>query len=356
VQRYSKILTGFSFLDQKWGGVYPGGNYFIFGSKKSGKTILALNIIDKLVQNDNSVLLITSERNKNLEIQASSIYFDISEAIDSELLKIEKISDDLNSLEKIKELIPNHNISFLFIDEILHEQLVSIKDDYLAFLELLEDSNITSFFIASVPQNEILKTMARKIANHSTAVIQLQKRSTRNYSGIITLKPNIAHFEGEFETSFKVEPIKGFITLADNESAILNMLSKDGSSEILRRKLDFKYSNIYSVEEFQFLIDTKVALAKSTEEKINFINYEQLKNKDIVELFNAIRIKLTPKDKTCFTNKNLYILPEKRDRKDVQKLSEELDKIAENLFDNPDDLKINFNKRILLLNQNIKII
>ena len=79
MQNYSKIVTGFSFLDQKWGGVYSGGNYFIFGSRKSGKTILALNIIDHLIQNNNNVLLVTSDRLKTLEILASSIYFDFSE-------------------------------------------------------------------------------------------------------------------------------------------------------------------------------------------------------------------------------------------------------------------------------------
>ena len=122
MQKHSKIKTGFSFFDQKWGGAYPGGNYFIFGSKKSGKTILALNIIENLVQANFSTLFLTSERKKSLEIQASSVYFDIEEATQSGTLKVEKLSQGIEDLENIKNLIRDNNPSVLVIDEIIDDK------------------------------------------------------------------------------------------------------------------------------------------------------------------------------------------------------------------------------------------
>ncbi len=357
MQNYSKIVTGFSFLDQKWGGVYSGGNYFIFGSRKSGKTILALNIIDHLIQNTNNVLFITSDRIKNLEIQSSSIYFDMSEAIANGLLKIEKISSELNSLDKIKEIIQKVNPSFLFIDDILYEQLVNLKVNYLEFIEFLEDYNITSFFVASVPKNEILKSIARKIVVNSTAIIQLQKQSNRNYSGLVTLKPNVAHFEGEFETTYKVEPIKGFITFADNESAILNMLSSGGKPEILRDKKEFEYSNIYSEDEFRFLVESKIALSESLGERVKIIIYEKISDKiSTVELCDKLKTKLESGDKICFTDKNLYMLPEKYEKDAIQKLFHKLDDAGKNFFDEINDLENHFNRKIQTLNSNFKLI
>lgn len=357
MQNYSKIVTGFSFLDQKWGGVYSGGNYFIFGSRKSGKTILVLNIIEHLIQNNNNVLFITSDRIKNLEILASSIYFDFSEAIANGFLKIEKISSELNSLEKVKEIIPKVNPSFLFIDDILYDQLVNLKDNYLDFIEFLEEYNITSFLVASVPKNEILKSIARKIAANSTGIIQLQKQSNRNYSGLVTLKPNVAHFEGEFETTYKVEPVKGLITLADNESAILSMLSLGGKPEIISDIKGFEYSNIYSEDEFRFLIDSKIALSKSIGEKVKIIIYEKISdNISTIELFDKLKTKIKSGDKICFTDRNLYILPEKYEKDTIKKLFSELDDVGKKLVNEVDDLENHFNRKIQTLNSNFKLI
>ncbi len=357
MQKKTKMLTGFSFIDQKWGGVYPGGNYFIFGSKKSGKTILALNIIEHLVQLNFNTLLLTSERKKSLEIQASSVYFDIENAISSGVLKVEKINSNLDNIENIKIIIQEKNPSVLVIDELIDENLDSVKENYLEFIEFLEDSEITSFFIASVHSDERAKQFVRKIAKNSTAIIQLQKTSSkRNYSGVVTLKPNIGHFEGEFETTFKVEPVKGFITLADNESSIYNMLSKVDNSALLGIAQDFEYSNIYNAEEFRFLVDSKIALSNLTGNKINIISYELLQNSvEPVELCNAIRVKLNKGDKICFTDKMVYILPQNNESPSVQKLANTLDEEIVKLFSIQEDLDKYLKKTVQLLKSNFKI-
>ena len=357
MQKYSKILTGFSFIDQKWNGVYPGGNYFIFGSKKSGKTILALNIIEHVISNNFNVLLFTSERKKSLEIQAASVYFDISEATAAGILKIERIDDKLNNFENLKNIIKDNNPSIVFIDEILDKNLKVITEHYSEFLEFMEDLDITSFFIGSAPIDERSKSIIKQIARNSTAIIQLQKSSAkRNYSGTVSLKPNIGHFEGEFETTYKVEPIKGIITFVDNENSLMKIFANEENSDLLKQKNQFEYSNLYGVEEFKFLLESKIALSGRTGERINIISYKLLNNSvNPIELCNVFKFKLNKGDKICFTDKMIYILPEHNESSFIQKLSNKLDEEAAKLLNNPSSYDNLIEKKVQLLKPNFEI-
>ncbi|MCW8849338.1 MAG: AAA family ATPase [Melioribacteraceae bacterium] len=357
MQKYSKILTGFSFLDQKWNGVYPGGNYFIYGSKKSGKTILALNIIEHLLNNNHNILLITSERRKSLEIQASSVYFDIGEATSEGALKVERISEKIESIENINQLIVENNPSVLFIDEIIDKKLKVLSDSYNPFLEFLEDLEITSFFISSTPTEEKSKNFIKQIARNSTAIIQLQKTAAqKNYSGVISLKPNIGHFEGEFETAYKIEAVKGLITFSENEKALMKMFSKEDNSSLLQKKETFEYSNVYDIDEFNFLLESKLALSSKTGERFNLITYQIVDDSiTTIELCNSFRTKLNKGDKICFTDKMLYILPEHNESSVIQKLSNKLDEEVSKIFKETDNIEKSLMKKVQLLKPNFKI-
>lgn len=357
MQKYSKILTGFSFIDHKWNGVYSGGNYFVFGLKKSGKTILALNIIEYLINHNHKVLLLTSERRKSLEIQADSVYFDISEATDSGILKIEKIDDTLNDFENLKLVIKENNPSILFIDEVINKNLGVIAERYNEFLEFIEELNITSFFIGSAPTDNRSKNIIKLIARNSTAIIQLQKTSPkRNYSGTIILKPNIGHFEGEFETTYKVEPIKGFITFSNNEKSLSKIFAYKDNSVLIDKKKEFEYSNLYGIDEFKFLLESKVALSSRTGERINIISYEFLNNTiSPIELCNVFKRKLSKGDKICCTEKMIYILPEHNQSSFIQKLSNQLDEEAVKLVNDPINYDKLLEKKVTLLKPNFEI-
>ncbi len=357
MQKYSKILTGFSFIDQKWNGVYPGGNYFIFGLKKSGKTILALNIIEYLINHSHKVLLLTSERKKSLEIQADSVYFEISEAASSGILKIEKIDENFNDFEKLKSVIKENNPSVLFIDEIINKNLKVIAERYNEFLEFLENLDITSFFIGSAPTDDRSKNIIKLIARNSTAIIQLQKTSRkRNYSGTVMLKPNIGHFEGEFETAYKVEPIKGLITFSNNEESLRKIFTNTDKSVPLDKKKEFEYSNLYGVDEFKFLLESKIALSNRTGERINIISYELLNNTlKPIQLCNVFKSKLDKGDKICFTEKKIYILPEHNESSIIQKLSNKLDEEAVKLVNDPINYDNLLEKKVTLLKHNFEI-
>ncbi|MCB0732160.1 MAG: hypothetical protein KDC88_14125 [Ignavibacteriae bacterium] len=351
-----KISTGFSFLDQKWGGIYKGGNYFIFGSKKAGKTVLALKIIENLVQSNYNILLFTSERKKSLEIQASSIYFDINDAVSKGILTIEKYDDELNNFDEVKQKIEKVNPAILVIDEITNQKF-EINNNYIDFIEFLENSDISTFLVASVPQNENSKSLVKKVAKYSTGIIQLQKSAQRNYSGTIAIKPNIGHFEGEFETTYKVEPVKGLITLSDNENLILGLFSESKSKRIFKETKNFDYSNIYSIDEFKFLMESYKSFTKQTGSKVNILSIELLNERhSSAEVCNEFRNVLSEGDKISFTDNMIYILPEKSDKIKIEELSGELDRILNELFDSSDSVENNFIKRIQLLNQNFKIV
>lgn len=355
MHKISKIKTGFSFLDQKWGGVYTGGNYVIIGAKKSGKTILALNIIDHLVHNNFNVLFLSSERKKSLEIQSASIYFDINESIGSGILKLKKINDELKDVENLKQIIEETNPAFLIIDEITDNELESIRKDYINFLEFVEEKNITTFIISSIPQEDEDKQYLRMILKNTTGIIQLSKSSQkRNYSGAVTIKPNIGHFEGEFETSYKVEPVKGFISLADNEQSILQMFS-DTQSMDLTQEDDFEYSNIYNIEEFEFLIESKIALSESTGKNYNIISFEILDNSiQPTEICDVLRKNLDAGDKISFNDKMVYVLPENFENESILNLSNKLDEILSKKLGS-DSLSNKLKKTLHVLNPNFKI-
>ncbi|MCB0747987.1 MAG: ATP-binding protein [Ignavibacteriae bacterium] len=359
MQNFSKLQTGFSFLDQKWGGVYPGGNYIIIGSKNSGKTLLALNIIEKFISMGLTVLFLSNQRKKSLEIQASSLFFNIHESLSNQNLLFFNTNEFLTSFENLNTLLEKDKPSIIFIDEIVANTFIDSIQKYLKLLEIIEQNNITLFSISSLPDNDEDKKILKEIIHNSTGIIQLQKSSDkRNYSGQLTIKPNIGHIEGEFETTYKVEPVKGFVTLADNENAILNMLSKVNSEyDYISRNQNFAYSNIYNYEEFKLLIESRKSFSVRTNNEITIIVYE-IKNGfvETLELCKILQKSLKTGDKISFNNKTIYVLPEKNNSEEINNLLEKFDKNIAEAFKNipiADDL---IARKKISLTQNLNLI
>ncbi|MBK8946160.1 MAG: hypothetical protein IPM32_12960 [Ignavibacteriae bacterium] len=335
MQKFSKILTGFSFLDQKWGGIYPGGNYLIIGSKNAGKTLLSLKMIENFISSNLTTALITNQRIKNLEIQASSLYFNIEDPIKTGKLLFTKNDEIFQSLENFRNFINEKNPSVIFIDQLLQNLFFDSAEKYLQILEILEEKNITIFSITNLPQNENSKNLLKEILQYTTGIIQLQRSSEKRiYSGQITIKPNIGHIEGEFETNYKVVPIKGFVTLADNENDILKLLSKVNSEyDILEQNQKFDYTIIYDLEEFKLLTESRKSYAQKTNTQVNIITYK-IKNEivDAIELCRIIQKGLNTGDKISYKKNTVYILPQNNESEVVEKLIKNLDKNISDSF------------------------
>ncbi len=138
MQKFAKIQIGLPFLDQKWGGVYPGGNYIILGTKKSGKTFLALKIIEKFIQSGLTAYYLTNQRKKNIEIQAASLYFDIEESIKNGSLIFADPTRINKSIENLCNEIENSNPTLVVIDDLVHNSIITSPEDYINILEILE--------------------------------------------------------------------------------------------------------------------------------------------------------------------------------------------------------------------------
>ena len=62
------------------------------------------------------------------------------------------------------------------------------------------------------------------------------------------------------------------------ENSLMKIFANGENSDILKKKNEFEYSNLYGVEEFKFLLESKVALSSRTGERINIISYKLLNN------------------------------------------------------------------------------
>lgn len=357
MQKFSKILTGFSFLDQKWGGIYPGGNYLIIGSKNAGKLLLSLKMIENFISIDLVTILITNQRFKNLEIQASSLNFNIESAITSEKLFLcnDEVFQPFNSL---MDFINEKNPKVIFIDNLLENSFFKSKENYIQLLEFLEQKNITLLSTASLPSNEISKKLLKEIFQFSTGIISLQRSSEkRNYSGQISIKPNIGHIEGEFETNYKIVPNKGFVTLADNENELLKMLSKVNSEyDILSQNQKFDYTIVYDFEEFKLLVESRKSYSAKTNLQINIISYK-IKNEvvEAIELSRIIQKALNTGDKISYKNNNVFVLPQSNDAEEVEKLIKTLDKNISDSFKNIPGIEFLITKRKEFLTQSYNL-
>ncbi len=199
----------------------------------------------------------------------------------------------------------------------------------------------------------------KEIVQFATGIIQLRKTSDkRNYSGQITIKPNVGHIEGEFETTYKIEPEIGFVTLADSENKILNMLSRVSEDyHKVSSKKDFEYSNVYDYEEFKILIESKKSFVKNTNKEVFLISYE-IKNGTLetIELANVLKSSLNEEDKISYKEKMIYIFPKNNSEAEVQKMLAQLDKSIENKLNDRIDTGKMIARRKQLLTSNYKLI
>lgn len=330
-----KITTGITFIDNNWGGFYPGGNYLFYGPKRTGKRLIGLKIVQHFFLSAQNILLITTERNKSLQIQAESINFDIEKAIDKKLLLIKRFQE--NSVDKniIKNLVKEFSPKLIIFDEITElisfNNLKSFISEYDSLMEVLEENNILSLFITSLPKSNNSKLIIQQVIKNSVGIIQLKPNLIdKKYSGTISLKPLIGHIEGEFNSEYKIEPQKGLVFQKDldaflNEKSVekLNMKETKKSNDFS----EINYSNIYNFDEFRILLDLKSASVESSGKKFSLVIYEintdRINPEELCKLISQI---VDIGDKlTCFGNK-IYILFSERKQFEIKNLLDEIEK------------------------------
>jgi KaiC/GvpD/RAD55 family RecA-like ATPase len=307
------IPSGFSCVDQNWGGIYRGGSYLLVGPRKSGRTLLGLQFALESAKSAEVCLYFTNMRPKDLMIQAASLNFDIQTYMNQNLIIVVRVAppndiyemynpDDylIEYLNDIITVVNQYNPSRIIFDELTpyvgFRNLDLLKEVFLNTLETIEEKNITSLFVVGEPATQKTNSIIEILASYVTGVIYLQKTAgkfeTRYDGGQVTITPNVGHTEGQFSTRYRIEPFKGVTveptvpeTPKKNETAgpkkEFNGENKNTEMSSLSMKQNYSipsepysFSNVYSYNDFILLLNNQIALFKSTGQLFNLISFK----------------------------------------------------------------------------------
>ncbi len=346
------IPSGFSFLDQNWGGIYRGGSYLLVGPRKSGRTLLGLQFALESAKSSEVCLYFTNMRPKDLMIQAASLNFDIQSYMNQNLIIVVRLAppndiyemynpDDylLEYLNDIITVVNQYNPSRIIFDEMTpyvgFRNLDLLKEAFLGTLETIEEKNITSLFVVGEPATQKTNSIIEILASYVTGVIYLQKTinkfETRYDGGQVTITPNVGHTEGQFSARYKIEPFKGVTVETSTPEPQVNREAKTSVKDISAPEAEefsnqplkqiysmpsepYSFTNVYNYSDFLLLLNNQIALYKSTGQSFNLISFKldpasQIKGLlSINQLQNAIRLSTHKKDKICVVDNKVLVL------------------------------------------------
>jgi circadian clock protein KaiC len=337
------LPSGIPLVDLAWGGLYRGGTYFIIGPHKSGRTLLALQYAFECAKSKEVCLFFTTLRPKDLLIHAASIDFDLQHYMNQNLVIVVKVTppDDLHKVENpdeylaeyIQDIFPvieHYKPAKMVFDEltsfISFKSIDHLKNLFCKSVEQIEDAGVTSLYTLAEPANPASQYIVDTLSDCSTGMISLEKHSDEKdkfLTGVMTITSHIGHTEGNFSTKYYIEPYKGVTVdyslpetkVTEEEFAIEAANDRFGPLSGIETPADpLSYSNIYSLDDFQLLLNNQIAMFQitgqvfklaaiwldDTAEKQNLLNLHQLRN--------AIRISTDKKHKLCTIGNKIFVL------------------------------------------------
>lgn len=374
------IKSGFSFVDKNWGGVYRGGSYLVIGPRKSGRTMLSLQFAMQSVEDEESCLLFTNMRPKDLEIQAASLNFDLTSAMEEDQIIVVRISPpnyyyDMNNIDDylidyfqdIVTVVNQYRPKRIIFDEITHyigfRNIELLRDSFLHTLETIEDKDITSLFIVGEPATQKAESLVNVLAGFVTGVITLkkfnEKLDEKYFGGEITITPNVGHAEGQFSSVYKIVPKVGLtvdfdnvkVSDTSNNEYIQKGRIEDNSyhsgdeserkiKEILPPKFstqnnepsDFSlgYSNVYEQSDFSLILNNQIALYQSTGQPFRLLSVKlnpAILVKGLLtanQFQTAVKKSSEKKDKICFIDHKVLVLMVNGNNQSVVNLSKNI--------------------------------
>ncbi|HOJ37967.1 MAG TPA: ATPase domain-containing protein [Ignavibacteriales bacterium] len=295
------LKSGLSIIDNNWGGVYKTGSYLIIGPKKSGKTIISLQLAKYYLSNNYSCIYFTSLRTKDLMITASTINLDLQYYVSQNKIIVIKATPPNDIFEKenpdqelsdyfkdIYQLVQQYSPDILIFDELTpfvgFLNLSNLEQSYVDLIEGLEGIGTTNFFVVGEPATQYAKDIVNTLYNSSTAKIVLQKPMetiSANLNGKISIIPNIGHSEGLFEAYYKIIPEKGFNFIEDLDSrqdsrdiTPNNRIEPQYDKEFERRNIEV------SISKSNLKIENELKLQQSKSEQ-RFSKFISLSNFEI---------------------------------------------------------------------------
>jgi len=340
------IPSGIPLVDLTWGGFYRGGTYFLFGPKKSGRTILALQFVKQAVNDKDTCLYFTTVRPKDLMINAAAIDFDLQHYMSQNSVVLVRVSPpkniDLSNdpdlylaeyLKDIRKVVNQYNPSRIIFDELTpfigFKNLDLLSDTFAETLEPIEDSGRTSLFVLGEPATPAAEKVMDTLLNFTTGYISLEKRGefiAKSEPGVMTITPNVGHTEGRFSADYYIEAYSGvnidYFPLKSTGSARSFTKQNDyiKLSELELKEKTFEPVNFYSVDDFKLILNNQIAFYKSTGQVFTLVSIrldEEAERKNLLtinQLQNAIRLSVDKKDKICLLHNKVLVLFTKEEK------------------------------------------
>jgi len=356
------LPSGIPLVDQAWGGFYRGGSYLLVGARKSGRTILALQYAMECAMQNEVCLYFTSVRPKDLMINAASIDFDLQHYMNENHVIVVKVTPPTNIemvenadeylveyIKDIADVVTKYQPSRIVFDELTpfvgFRNLDLLKKTFGESSEVVEDMGITSLYVVGEPAASASRKVVDVLKSYSTGIINLQRRGefvSKSETGKMTIVPQVGHAEGQFSANYFIEPYKG--VYVDYKPANQNESGTNASGDEKKRytsvsnldlpKDTLSLSNIYSLSDFELILNNQIAFYKSTGQVFTLFSIcldESAKKSKILninQLQNAVRLSTDKKDKICVVGNKVIVLFTHEEVKDINTL---LAKIKNNL-------------------------
>lgn len=342
------IKSGFSLIDQKWGGVYKGGSYLVVGPRKSGRTLISLQFALEAAMENETCVYFTTMRPRDLMIHSASLNIDLQKYMNRNKIIVVRVTppndiydsynpDDflIEYLNDIITVVSQYKPTRLVFDELTpyigFKNLDLLDDVFAHLLETIEEKNITSMFVVGEPATPKTDTIINILKDNVTGYISLHKISEKiqgkYHGGIVTISPNVGHTEGEYESEFWIEPKMGVLVsqsekrdgsnlkpIVDNNIETNIAEQNEISFGIASEEKDIQLSNLYSYNDFQLILNNQIALFHSTGQKFNFIAFKLDQTAHIQgllsinQLKNSIGLSINKRDKFCVIDNNIMLL------------------------------------------------
>jgi KaiC/GvpD/RAD55 family RecA-like ATPase/DNA-binding response OmpR family regulator len=187
--RGDRMISGIDLIDYGAGGLLPGKVYVVKGGIGVGKSIVGLQFLTRGLEHQEPGILITDQKPENVIAQATSIGFQVEEAVKRNQLSIlnpsnryfdlvESPADVMAIVEELGDYIKKIGARRLVIDPIFTLINTSYSSHFAltitqSLMNALEDLPVTTLLIGGDEENAELNPILRMLEQNSFGVISL---------------------------------------------------------------------------------------------------------------------------------------------------------------------------------------
>ena len=232
-----RTLFGIESVDQSWGGLFEGGRYLTYGTNASGRSLLPAAFIAAATRSLQTSLLVSRLRSADLAIQATSLGFDLPQAVNSGLLRVSRTPFELelidrdddsleSSLKVLASLIVDATADRVVIDDFSAFARFSSFDRFrTAFARLiteLEHIPSTILFGMPEPANDASRRIIDYMSTLMTGCLRVHLTCVDGFSQrTISLIPQIGHVTRRVDVGWQLEQV---VARADDVAKSLQRL------------------------------------------------------------------------------------------------------------------------------------